>query len=84
MLVIYDIADTAVRGKVERLLRESGFVYLFRNARWTRGGPDMARLKRRVRAAGRGHHFRILIVAISRRGVDRAEWIRDTGPGEAI
>ena len=73
--MIYDIAKTDARRKVEQLLRKAGFIYLFRNTRWSDHATDHAALARRIAAAARGHDFRILMFVIPRRAADDAKWI---------
>lgn len=75
MLAIYDVATHRAREKVERVLRQMTFVFLFGNARWTSRPVDVAALTRRLRSTLRGQAFRILILELPVRSVEHARWL---------
>ena len=57
------------------MLCKAGFVYLFRNARWSDHQVDHAALARHLAARARGNDFRILMFTIPRRAADAGRWI---------
>ena len=75
MLTIYDVATHGARKKVERVLRQMNFVFLFGNARWTSRPVDVAALTRRLRSTLRGQAFRILIIQVPARSAAHARWL---------
>lgn len=75
VLVIYDIAKQPSRQRVERVLREASFIFLFRNARWTNRPQDIGALRRRLMAQLHRQAFRVLIIEMPQRSRDGARWL---------
>lgn len=81
VLIIYDVATRKPREKLERLLREANFVFLFRNARWTSGSfLEIGPLARRISYALRGEAFRVLLMELPPRSAERARWLHGSAP----
>jgi len=75
MLAIYDVATHGARKKVERVLRQMNFVFLFGNARWASRPADIGALTRRLRSTLRGENFRILIIQMPAQSAAHARWL---------
>lgn len=83
VLIIYDVARLQPRRRVERLLREAFFVFLFRNVRWTPHPVDRGSLLRRLRSTLRDEAFRIVILDMPDRSIHAARWLHGSVPKEA-
>ena len=78
-LVLYDIARGKSRLRLEMLLRQHGFVWLFPNARWSRCPlARHHRLARQVRACLRGEAYRIVFIETSDSERTNAVWLTST------
>jgi hypothetical protein len=75
VLAIYDVARQGSRKRVERILREAGFVFVFRNARWTGRVVGKGAVARRLAAALRGEAHRILLLDVPSGNAARARWL---------
>jgi hypothetical protein len=75
-LILYDLPHRRDRARLESLLRERGFVWLFPHARWSaKGLNEHSGLSRAIRARLRHAAYRILIVQIPSRHRIAARWL---------
>jgi CRISPR/Cas system-associated endoribonuclease Cas2 len=80
-LVLYDVATRRSRARLEALLRQHGFMWLFPNARWSeRPFARHDRLALRVRACLRTEAYRVVFIQISAKERTQALWLTSTKP----
>lgn len=78
-LVIYDIARQRSRRRLEMLLAQHGFVWLFPNARWSRRPlAHHERLPLQLRACLREEAYRVVFIQTSDKERTRAKWLIST------
>lgn len=78
-LVLYDIARQRSRRRLELLLAQHGFVWLFPNVRWSRDPfTHHVRLASQVRACLRNEAYRVVFIETSVREKTKAVWLTST------
>jgi len=78
-LVLYDIARQRSRHRLEMLLAQHGFVWLFPNVRWSsRPLAHHHRLTLQVRACLRQDAYRVVFIQTSDKERTKAKWLTST------
>ena len=78
-LVLYDVAQHRGRRRLETVLGQHGFVWLFPNVRWSRRPlASHDRLALQVRACLRGEAYRVVFIETSVRERTKAVWLTST------
>lgn len=78
-LVLYDVARQKSRQRLESVLAQHGFVWLFPNVRWShRPLAHHHRLALQVRACLREEPYRVVFIQTSDKERTRAKWLTST------
>jgi len=75
-LAIFDVGSSRARSRLEAVLKDEGFVWLFPTARWSSRPPsDHNRLVARLRVALRGAPYRVVLIELSSNSRATAKWL---------
>lgn len=80
-LVLYDVARRRTRQRLEMVLRQHGFVWLFPDARWSASSfKRHHQLALQVRACLRNEAYRVVFIEISANRRTQAKWLTSAKP----